>query len=210
VFDPYTFLTQTGPGKTIQRFKKNVTIFTQGDAATSVFYIRKGRVKLTVVSEQGKEATLALLGIGDFLGESCIAGQATQGTTAKTIVETTVLRIDGKEMIRVLHEELRLSELFVSYLLSRHIRTQEDLVDQLFNCGEKRLARVLLLLAHFGKDDDSGIILPRLSQQTLASMIGTTRQRVNVFLRRFEKLGYIEHKGGLRIKGSLLKLVVHG
>ena len=133
----------------------------------------------------------------------------TQGASATAIVEATILRIEKKEMLRVLHEELLLSELFVSYLLSRQIRTQEDFVDQLFNCGEKRLARILLLLAHFGQDDDSGIILPKMSQESLASMIGTTRQRVNVFLRRFEKLGYIDYKGGLKIKGSLLKLVVH-
>lgn len=199
-----------GLGRKIIDFKKHQTIFSQGDDANAVFYIQKGRVRLTVISKRGKEATIALLGSRDFLGEECIAGiQPQRMATAAALTSCTLLRIERKEMLRVLHEEKQFSEVFVSYLLGRNIRFQEDLIDQLFNSSEKRLARALLLLARFGKEGVPETVVPKISQETLAEMIGTTRSRVSFFMNRFRKLGFIEYNGTLRVHSSLLNIVLH-
>ena len=208
-FDPKTFLTQVGRGKTILPVRKKQILYSQGDAADAVFYIQEGRVKLTVVSPQGKEAIVAVLEGGDFLGESCLAGQPIRLATATALEKSTVVRIDKTEMIRVLHDEPTFAELFMSHLLSRNVRIQEDLVDQLFNSAEKRLARVLLLLAHFGKDGKPEPVIAKVSQETLAEMIGTTRSRVSFFMNKFRKLGFLEYNGGLHIHSSLLNIVLH-
>lgn len=209
-FQPAAFLAQTGLGRTIVDLKKHQTIFSQGDAADAVFYIQKGRVQLTVISKRGKEATIALLGAGKFLGEECIAAiQPQRMATATTITLATILRIERKEMIRVLREEQLFSEVFVSYLLARNARIQEDLVDHLFNSSEKRLARALLLLAQFGKDGTPETVIPKMSQETLAEMIGTTRSRVSFFMNRFRKLGFIEYNGTLSVHSSLLNVILH-
>ena len=208
-FDPKTFLTIVGSGKTILEFEKNRTIFSQGDAADAVFYIQEGKVKISVVSSNGKEAVVAVLGRADFFGEGCLlAGQPVRMATATSREACAIVRIEKSAMIRVLHEEPAFSELFLSYLLSRNIRVEADLVDQLFNSSEKRLARVLLLLAHVGKEGKSEIILPKISQETLAEMIGTTRSRVSFFMKKFEKLGFVDYNGGLKIHSSLLKIVL--
>jgi CRP/FNR family transcriptional regulator, cyclic AMP receptor protein len=209
-FQPAAFLAHTGLGRTIVDLKKDQTIFSQGDAADAVFYVQKGRVKLTVISKRGKEATIALLGAGKFLGEECIAAiQPQRLATATAITPATVLRIERKEMVRVLHEEKLFSEVFVSYLLARNARIQEDLVDHLFNSSEKRLARALLLLAQFGKDGTPETVIPKMSQETLAEMIGTTRSRVSFFMNRFRKLGFIEYNGTLSVHSSLLNVILH-
>jgi CRP/FNR family cyclic AMP-dependent transcriptional regulator len=210
VFQPAAFLAKTGLGRTIVDLTANQTIFSQGDAANAVFYIQKGKVKLTVISKRGKEATIALLGAGNFLGEECIATiQPQRMSTAVVITPTTVLRIERKEMMRVLHEEQLFSEVFVSYLLARNARIQEDLVDHLFNSSEKRLARALLLLAQFGKEGAPETVIPKISQETLAEMIGTTRSRVSFFMNRFRKLGFIEYNGKLSVHSSLLNVILH-
>jgi CRP-like cAMP-binding protein len=210
VFKPATFLAHPGMGRTIIDLKKNKTIFSQGDAADAVFYVQKGKVKLSVISKQGKEATVALLGEGNFLGEECIVAiQPQRMATATAITETSVLRIERKEMVRVLHDEKLFSEIFVSYLLTRNVRIQEDLVDQLFNSSEKRLARALLLLAQFGKDGAPETVIPKISQEVLAEMIGTTRSRVSFFMNRFRKLGFIEYNGKLSVHSSLLNVILH-
>jgi CRP/FNR family transcriptional regulator, cyclic AMP receptor protein len=210
LFDPNAFLTQAGIGRKIVDLKKSQIIFSQGDAADTIFYIQRGRAKLTVVSAGGKEATIALLGAGDFLGEDCIANsQPLRMATATAITEGNILKIDRKEMIRVLHQEHALSDIFVSYLLARNLRVQEDLVDQLFNSSEKRLARILLLLAQFGKEGTPETVIPKISQETLAEMIGTTRSRVSYFMNRFRKLGFIEYNGKLQVHRSLLSIVLH-
>ena len=204
------FLAQNGLGRRIIALKKKSTIFTQGDAANSVFYIQKGKIRLTVVSKRGKEATIALLGIGDFVGEECIAAiQPQRIATATALTAATVLRIDRKEIVRVLGQERTFSEAFVSYLLARNLRIQEDLIDQLFNSSEKRLARALLLLARFGKDDTAEMVIPKISQETLAEMVGTTRSRVSFFMNRFRRLGFIEYKGKLSVHSSLLNVILH-
>ena len=209
-FQPAAFLAHTGLGRTIIDLKKQQTVFSQGDASDAVFYIQKGKVKVTVISKRGKEATIALLSPGSFLGEECIAAiQPLRMATAVTIVAATLLRIERTEMMRVLHEEKLFSEVFVSYLLSRNARIQEDLVDHLFNSSEKRLARALLLLAQFGKEGVPETIIPKLSQETLAEMIGTTRSRVSFFMNRFRKLGFIEYNGTLSVHSSLLNVVLH-
>ncbi|HLJ89937.1 MAG TPA: Crp/Fnr family transcriptional regulator [Candidatus Angelobacter sp.] len=209
-FQPAEFLAKTGLGRTIVNLRKNQTVFSQGDSANAVFYVQKGRIKLTVISKRGKEATIALLGGGSFLGEECIAAiQPQRMTTATAIVPTILLRIERKEMARVLHEEKLFSELFVAYLLGRNIRIQEDLVDQLFNSSEKRLARALLLLAQFGKDGAPETVIPKISQEVLAEMIGTTRSRVSFFMNRFRKLGFIEYNGTLSVHSSLLNVILH-
>jgi CRP/FNR family cyclic AMP-dependent transcriptional regulator len=185
-------------------------IFSQGDAADAVYYMQEGKVRLTVLSKQGKEATIAILGPGDFLGEGCIASdQPMYMGTATASTECSVLKIEKKEMLRALHEEHRFSDLFVAYMVQRHNHTQADLVDQLFNSSEKRLARALLLLAHFGKQDSPEEVTPDVSQETLAEMIGTTRSRVNFFMNKFRKLGFIDYNGGLRVHSSLLSVVLH-
>ena len=204
------FLTQNGLGRKIIDLKKNIAIFAQGDVADSVFYIQKGKVKLTVVSKRGKEATIALLGIGDFVGEECIAAiQPQRMATATALTPATVLRIDRQEIVRVLSKEKTFSEVFVTYLLARNVRIQEDLIDQLFNSSEKRLARALLLLARFGKESTPEMVIPKISQETLAEMVGTTRSRVSFFMNRFRKLGFIEYNGELSVHSSLLNVVLH-
>jgi len=209
-FDPAGFLAKTGLGRTIVELKKGQNIFSQGDDANSVYYIQKGRVKLTVNSKRGKEATIAMLGAGSFLGEECVAAiQPQRMATAKAIAQCTVLKIDRKEMVRVLHDEKDFSEVFVAYLLGRNIRFQEDLIDQLFNSSEKRLARALLLLAQFGKDGAPDTVIPKISQETLAEMVGTTRSRVSFFMNRFRELGFIEYNGKLSVHSSLLNVVLH-
>ncbi|HEV2960459.1 MAG TPA: Crp/Fnr family transcriptional regulator [Candidatus Angelobacter sp.] len=209
-FDPKSFLAQAGLGRAIVDLKKRQVVFSQGDPAEAVFYIQHGKVRLSVISSGGKEATIALLGEGDFLGEECIANsQPLRMATAAAITEVAVLKIERQEMVRALHEQHALSDLFVSYLLSRNRRVQEDLVDQLFNSSEKRLARALLLLAQFGKDSQPDTVVPKISQETLAEMVGTTRSRVNFFMNRFRKLGFIEYNGTLRVHPSLLSVVLH-
>lgn len=209
-FEPEAFLAKNGLGRKIIDFEKRQSLFSQGDAANAIFYIQKGRVKLTVNSKRGKEATIALLGAGDFVGEECIAAiQPRRMATAAALTPCTVLRIERKEMVRVLHDQKEFSEVFVSYLLTRNIRFQEDLIDQLFNSSEKRLARALLLLAQFGKDGAPETVIPKISQETLAEMIGTTRSRVSFFMNRFRKLGFIEYNGKLSVHSSLLNVVLH-
>lgn len=213
-FDPGDFLTKAGIARKTIELRCKETIFAQGDPANSVFYIQKGRVKLTVFSASGKEAVLALLGPGEFLGEDSIpAPNALRTTTATTIDPCTIMKIGRKEMIRVIHEEHAFSDLFVGYLLERTTRIQADLVDQLFNSSEKRLARILLLLAQFGKGEKPETTIPRISQETLAEMIGTTRSRVSFFMNRFRKLGFIQYtgesRGEIQVHPSLLNIVLH-
>lgn len=208
-FDSTNFLTHVGSGKKLQSFRKNQTVFSQGDVSDSVFYVMEGKVKLTVLSAQGKEAVIAMLETGDFLGESCLTGQLVRLATATTLSASTIIRIDKPVMIRVLHDQPDFSEKFISYLLARNLRIEEDLVDQLFNSAEKRLARALLLLAHYGKEGKREPIIAKISQETLAEMIGTTRSRVSFFLNKFRKLGFIDYNGGLLIHSSLLNIVLH-
>ncbi len=209
-FDPHRFLMSVGIGKTVAHYKPKQAVFTQGDRADTIFYIQKGAVQLSVLSKQGKEATLALLGPGDFLGEGCLAAdQPIRLATATAIADSSILCIEKKQMQRTLHQEHQLSDLFVAYIVGRHNRTQADLVDQLFNSSEKRLARALLILARFGKEDSPETIIPNVSQETLAEMIGTTRSRVNFFMNKFRKLGFIHYNGGLKIHSSLLSVVLH-
>jgi CRP/FNR family transcriptional regulator, cyclic AMP receptor protein len=209
-FNVEAFLAQKGLGRTLIDVKKNGTVFSQGDAADSVFYVQKGRIRLTVVSKRGKEATIALLSTGDFVGEECIAAiQPQRMATATALTTSTVLRIERQEMVRVLSRERALSEVFVTYLLARNVRIQEDLIDQMFNSSEKRLARALLLLARFGKESKPEMVIPKISQETLAEMVGTTRSRVSFFMNRFRKLGFIEYNGELSVHGSLLNVILH-
>ncbi len=211
LFAPMEFLAKAGAGRTIVEVKKDEPIFAQGDVATAVFYVQKGRIRISVISKTGKEATVALLGAGNFLGEECIAApQVHRVVTAAALVPSTILRIERDEMTRVLHEEQAFSEVFVAYLLARNARAQEDLVDQLFNSSEKRLARALLLLAQFGKDGSAPeTVIPKISQEVLAEMIGTTRSRVNFFMNRFRQMGFIEYNGKLTIHTSLLNVILH-
>jgi CRP/FNR family transcriptional regulator, cyclic AMP receptor protein len=209
-FRPDAFLSQAGIGRAIVQIPKKKKIFSQGETGEAVFYIQKGRAKLSVVSREGKEATISLFGPGDFVGEDCIAGvQSPRMASATAMTECTVLRIERKEMMRVIHEEHVFSDVFVAYLLARNTRIQADLVDQLFNSSEKRLARALLLLANFGKEGKPETVIPKISQETLAEMIGTTRSRVSFFMNRFRDLGFIEYNGTLRIHSSLLNVVLH-
>jgi CRP/FNR family cyclic AMP-dependent transcriptional regulator len=211
-FDPKFFLAKVGDGRTLAEYRKSQAVFAQSDAANAIFYIQKGKVKLTVVSDNGKEAVIAILGPGDFLGEGCLAGRPLYLGTATAMSECSILRLEKSSMIRLLHEQPTFSELFVSYLLSRNIRIEEDLVDQLFNSSEKRLARVLLLLANFGKEGKPEPVIAKISQETLAEMIGTTRSRVSFFMNKFRKLGFIEYNGGLHglhVHSSLLNIVLH-
>ena len=207
--DPQLFLTKLGRGKTSLRFSQKHTIFSQGEAAEAVFYVRMGKVKLTVVSQQGKEAVIALLERGAFFGQTCLAGQAVRTATATAVEDSDIVRIDKEAMIHVLHEEPAFAEQFLAYLLAHTIRIEEDLVDQLFNSSEKRLARALLLLARFGKEGQPETVIPKISQTTLAEMIGTTRSRVSFFMNKFRKLGFIEYNGELRVHSSLLNVVLH-
>ena len=208
-FDPRKFLAKVGKGKTISEFEKDQIIFSQGDPADAVFYIQKGRIKLTVVSEQGKEAVVGVLGPGQFFGEGCLNGHPVRVTTGAAVVTSRITRIAKVSMIATMHDQPGFSELFMAYLLTRNSRIEEDLIDQLFNSSEKRLARLLLLLANFGKDGRPEPIVGTFSQETLAEMIGTTRSRVSFFMNKFRKLGYIEYNGKLEIHNSLLNVVLY-
>jgi CRP/FNR family transcriptional regulator, cyclic AMP receptor protein len=208
-FDPHAFLESAGVRRRIIRFARGAVVFAQGAPANSVFYLQSGGVKLSVVSQAGKEAVVAMLAPGDFFGEGCLAGQPLRMGTASAVVPTTVLRIAKREMVRTLHEQRDFSDRFIGHMLTRNIRIEEDLIDQLFNSSEKRLARTLLLLARYGKEDTPQRLLPMLSQETLAEMVGTTRSRVNFFMNKFRKLGFIEYNGGLKINSSLLSVVLH-
>src|ERR1700719_3017251 len=209
-FDPRAFLATIGEGRKIMPFEKKQTIFAQGDAADALFYIQSGKVKLTVVSNSGKEATIGILSEKDFFGEGCLAGQPLRMAAATAMTDCELLRIEKKAMMGVLHREHALSDMFVAYLLTRNIRYEEDLVDQLFNSSEKRLARILLLLAHFGKEGVPETVVPKISQESLAEMVGTTRSRVSFFMNRFRKLGFLDYgESGLQIHSSLLNVVLH-
>jgi CRP/FNR family cyclic AMP-dependent transcriptional regulator len=208
-FNLKTFLSTIDGGRTIAAPNKKQTIFAQGDSSDSVFYIQRGKIKLTVLAKSGKEATIGILKEGDFFGEGCLAAQPLRMCTATTITDCTLMRIDKKSMMEVIHRERAFSDMFVAYLLTRNIRYEEDLVDQLFNSSEKRLARILLLLAHFGNDGKSEVAIPKISQETLAEMVGTTRGRVNFFMNRFRKLGFVRYNGVLEVHPSLLNVVLH-
>ena len=212
-FDPHTFLATIGEGRNLLAVLKNQSIYAQGDQADSVFYVQKGMVRLTVVSKAGKEATIGILNEGSFFGEGALAGQIVRMGSAAAMTDCELLRVDKKAMMDALHREHTFSDMFVAYLLARNIRYEEDLVDQLFNPSEKRLARVLLLLAHFGKEGIPEAVVPKISQETLAEMIGTTRSRVSFFMNRFRKLGFIDYSGGLdgglQVHSSLLNIVLH-
>jgi CRP/FNR family cyclic AMP-dependent transcriptional regulator len=208
-FDPQVFLDSAGVARKVTEFENKETIFSQGDPAEEVLYIQKGGVRLSVVNEAGKEAVVAVLGPGDFFGEGCLAGQPIRVGTATAIAATTALAIEKQEMIRVLHDEHAFSDRFITYMLSRNIRIEEDLVNQLFNSSEKRLARTLLLLARYGTQDKPQRVLPKIPQETLAEMVGTTRSRVNFFMNKFRKLGFIKYNGVLQIDTSLLSVILH-
>ena len=207
--DPNTFLATLGEGRTVLSFSKKQAIYAQGDTADAIFYIQTGKVRLTVVSRDGKEATVGMLGDGLFFGEGSLGGQALRMGSAAAMTDCTILRIDKQAMMQALHQEHGFSDVFVSYLLARNIRYEEDLIDQLFNSTEKRLARVLVLLAYFAKEGKPETVVPKISQETLAEMIGTTRSRVSYFMNRFRKLGFIDYNGGLQIHSSLLNVVLH-
>jgi CRP/FNR family transcriptional regulator, cyclic AMP receptor protein len=208
-FDPNTFLATIGDGRKRLVVKKRQLIFAQGDGADAIFYLQKGKVRLTVVSHVGKEATIGIVSEGNFFGEGSLAGQLVRMGSAAAMTDCDVLRVEKKAMMAALHREHAFSDMFVAYLLARNIRYEEDLVDQLFNSSEKRLARVLLLLAHFGKDGIPETVVPKISQETLAEMIGTTRSRVSFFMNRFRKLGFIHYNGTLQVHSSLLNIVLH-
>jgi CRP/FNR family transcriptional regulator, cyclic AMP receptor protein len=208
-FDPKTFLSKVNGGHSLSDYRKNETVYAQGDPADSVFYIHKGKAKITVLSEQGKEAVVALLGPGDFFGEGCLAGQPRRMATASAMTDCVIARMAKADVVRVIHEQPAFSELFISHLLARNIRVEEDLVDQLFNSSEKRLARVLLLLANFGKESKPEPVIAKISQETLAEMIGTTRSRVSFFMNKFRDLGLITYNGHIEVHSSLLNVVLH-
>jgi CRP/FNR family transcriptional regulator, cyclic AMP receptor protein len=208
-FDVSVFLNTVDGGRSVSSYEKNRTIFSQGDPADAVFYIQQGKVKVCVVSVHGKEAVVALHGNGDFFGESCLNGHSRRTATVVTMTECVIMRIEKAAIIRVLHEEPKFSAMFMAYLLARNARVEEDLVDQLFNSSEKRLARVLLLMANFGKDGKPEPIIARISQETLAEMVGTTRSRVSSFMNKFRKLGFISYNGTLEVHNSLLNVVLH-
>ena len=208
-FNAQAFLDSAGVERKIVKFNGAEVIYSQGDAAKNVIYLQEGAVKLSVVSEAGKEAVVAILGPGEFFGEGCMAGQSVRMGSATVVVPSTLLVIEKAEMFKVLHEQHDLSDRFITFMLKRNIRIEEDLIDQLFNSSEKRLARTLLLLARYGKDDQPHAVIPKLSQETLAEMIGTTRSRVNFFMNKFKKLGFIKYNGGLQINTSLLSVVLH-
>ena len=208
-FDPQVFLDTAGVSRKIAEFHRDESIYNQGDSAESVMYIQKGGVKLAVVNGSGKEAVVAMFGPTDFFGEGCMAGQTIRMGTATAVTPTTLLVIQKKEMLRVLHAEQELSDHFIAYMLAHNIRVEEDLIDQLFNSSEKRLARTLLLLARYGKRDQPDGILPHVSQETLAEMVGTTRSRVNFFMNKFRKLGFLEYNGRIKVNKSLLTVVLH-
>jgi len=208
-FDPKSFLAKVGEGRSIGKYRKDQMVFSQGEPADAVFYIQRGKAKVTVVSEQGKEAVVAILGPNEFFGEACLAGQAQRIATVTTIVDSVILRLEKAAIVRVIHQEPAFSEMFIAHLLGRTIRVEADLVDQLFNSSEKRLARMLLLLANFGKEGKPEAIIAKISQETLAEMIGTTRSRVSFFMNKFRKLGFIDYNGGIEVHSSLLNVVLH-
>jgi CRP/FNR family transcriptional regulator, cyclic AMP receptor protein len=207
-FDPESFLAAVGKGRALNEYEKNKMVFSQGDPADAIFHIQKGDIKLTVVSNQGKEAVVGLLVAGDFFGVGCLAGQPLRMVSATAISECSIMRLEKAVVIPLLHNELAFSELLLRYLLSRNIRIEEDLVDQLVNSSEKRLARVLLLLANVGKQGKPAPVIPKISQETLAEIVGTTRSRVSFFMNRFRKLGFIEYDGGLEVHSSLLNVIL--
>jgi CRP/FNR family cyclic AMP-dependent transcriptional regulator len=208
-FDPQAFLDTSGVARKITKFRRSESIFSQGDAANSIMYIQKGGIKFSVVNKSGREAVVAMFGPTDFFGEGCLVGQSIRMGTATAITPSTILVIAKNEMLRALHDEHKLSDHFIAYMLAHNIRVEEDLVDQLFNSSEKRLARTLLLLARYGKQEHPNRVLPNMSQETLAEMIGTTRSRVNFFMNKFRKLGFIEYNGRIKINKSLLTVVLH-
>jgi CRP-like cAMP-binding protein len=208
-FDPKDFLAKANGGKTISKYKKDQVIFSQGNTADAVFYVMDGKIKVTVVSEQGKEAVVALLGSDEFCGEGCLTGQPLRLATAAALTECTIMRLEKQTMVRVLHDEPEFSEMFIAHLLDRTIRVEADLVDQLFNSSEKRLARALLLLANFGKEGRPEPVIAKVSQNTLAEMVGTTRSRVSHFMNKFRRLGFIKYNGHLEVHSSLLNVVLH-
>jgi CRP/FNR family cyclic AMP-dependent transcriptional regulator len=208
-FDPKAFLAKMNGGRTLSEYRKNQVVFQQGDSADSVFYIQSGKAKVTVISEQGKEAVVAVLGAGDFFGEGCLGGQVLRLATVTTLTECAITRMPKAEIVSVIHTEPAFAELFISHLLARNTRVEEDLVDQLFNSSEKRLARTLLLLANFGKEGEPEPVLAKISQETLAEMIGTTRSRVSHFMNKFRNLGLIDYNGQIHVHRSLLNLVLH-
>jgi CRP-like cAMP-binding protein len=208
-FDPKAFLAKVGDGRSIVRRRKGETVFSQGDRADAVFYIQKGKAKVTVVSKQGKEAVVAILGVNDFFGEACLAGQAQRVAAVSAMTDAVIVRLEKEAIVRVIHEEPAFSEMFIAHLLARTIRVEADLVDQLFNSSEKRLARLLLLLANFGKEGKPEPVIAKISQETLAEMIGTTRSRVSYFMNKFRQLGFIHYNGGIEVHSSLLNVVLH-
>jgi CRP/FNR family transcriptional regulator, cyclic AMP receptor protein len=208
-FSPKAFLAKVGAGRSITKYRKNQTVFAQGDPANAVFYLQKGKAKVTVVSEQGKEAVVAILNAEEFFGEGCLTAQPRRISTVITMTECIVVRLEKDAIIRVLHQEPAFSEMFISYLLDRNVRVEADLVDQLFNSSEKRLARLLLLLANFGEEGDPQPMIAKISQATLADMIGTTRSRVSFFMNKFRKLGLIDYNGRIEVHKSLLNVVLH-
>jgi CRP/FNR family transcriptional regulator, cyclic AMP receptor protein len=208
-FDAEQFLRSAGVARKVSEFKRKDIIFSQGDSGKTVLYVQKGAIRLSVVNERGKEAVVAILGQGDFFGEGCLAGQPLRIATATAVIATTVMSIEKKEMSRVLHAEHEFSDRFIAHMLSRNIRVEEDLVDQLFNSTEKRLARTLLLLARYGKEDEPEKVLPKISQEVLAEMVGTTRSRVNFFMNKFRRLGLIQYNGAVEVNSSLLSVVLH-
>jgi CRP/FNR family cyclic AMP-dependent transcriptional regulator len=209
LFDPKSFLAKVGKGRSIAKYRKDQIIFAQGEPADAVFYIQKGKVELTVVSEHGKEAIIAMFGARDFLGEGCLAGQPRRMATVTAMTECAIMRLEKASIMGTIHEEPAFSEIFIAHLLARTIRVEEDLIDQLFNSSEKRLARLLLLLANFGKEGKPLPMIAKISQETLAEMIGTTPSRVSFFMNKFRKLGFIEYNGGMKIHSSLLNMVLH-
>jgi CRP/FNR family transcriptional regulator, cyclic AMP receptor protein len=208
-FDPKIFLARIGDGRSITKYRKGQIIFSQGEPADAVFYMQKGKAKVTVVSKQGKEAVVAILGVDEFVGEGCLAGQTKRISTVMAMTDAVVMRLERAAIVRALHDEPAFAELFIAYLLTRTIRVESDLVDQLFNSSEKRLARLLLLLANFGKETKPEPVIAKISQETLAEMIGTTRSRVSFFMNKFRKLGFIEYNGGIEVHSSLLNVVLH-
>jgi CRP/FNR family transcriptional regulator, cyclic AMP receptor protein len=208
-FNPKSFLAKVGEGRSIGEYRKDQIVFSQGDPADAVFYLQRGKAKVTVLSEQGKEAVVAILGTNDFFGEGCLAGQALRIATVATMTDSVIVRLEKAAIVRVIHQEPAFSEMFIAHLLGRTIRVEADLVDQLFNSSEKRLARLLLLLANFGKEGKPEPIIAKISQETLAEMIGTTRSRVSFFMNKFRKLGFIHYNGGIEVHTSLLNVVLH-
>lgn len=208
-FNVKSFLAKVGEGRSIGKYREDQIVFSQGDPAEAVFYIQEGEVKITVVSEHGKEAVVAILGTNEFFGEGCLAGQVQRIASAATMTDSVIVRLEKAAIVRVIHQEPAFSEMFIAHLVGRAIRVEADLVDQLFNSSEKRLARLLLLLANFGKERKPEPVIPKISQETLAEMIGTTRSRVSFFMNKFRNLGFIEYNGGIEVHSSLLNVVLH-